>query len=133
MSVGRAAFGTLKELTYQGDHINLLTKKCNRAKCVVKKSERNNQCGLSVLDESIKANKTNVIAGLYYKTDLKEACVISNNLNHECKTNIDIKSEYPFYWLNTIDPYGELFGKSVYCGVNNYRYFLRFIPKDTNK
>jgi len=135
MSVGRAAFGTLKELTYQGDRVNLLTKKCNRKNCGVKKSERQNNCGISVQDQNIRANKTNIIAGLYYETNLKKACVISNNLTKECKTSINASPlyEYPFYWINKIDPYGELFGNSIYCGVNNYRFFLRFSPKDTNK
>ena len=124
MSVGRAAFGTLKEVTYQGDRVNVLTKKCN-----IK------NCGISVQDQNIRANKNNIIAGLYYETNLKKACVVSNNLTKECKTSINASPlyEYPFYWLNKIDPYGELFGNSIYCGVNNYRYFLRFSPKDTNK
>ena len=133
MSVGRAAFGTLKEVKYQGDYINILTRKCSGNRCRLQKGEREKTFTNSILDENIKANKTNIIAGLYYDTNLKGGCVLLNNSTNECMTNINPDSEYPFYWLNTIDPYGELFGNSIYCGVNNYRYFLRFGTKDTNK
>ena len=81
-------------------------------------------------------NKTNLIAGLYSKMDLKEVCTISNgspcsliDTCSGCSTGaiINANSSEPFYQQFTIDPLGTLFGKTA-CGTNNFTSYMVYSP-----
>ena len=80
----------------------------------------------------IPVNKNNLIAGLYYKMNLNNVCVIGDgppcpdiDTCYSCLTaaKIDVSSDEPFYQNNTIDPIGELFGNSQ-CGINNFTHYM---------
>ena len=79
-------------------------------------------------------NKTNLVYGQYSKVNLNNVCTIakgpppsvpcsSANPCDPCQNNepvtIDFASTVPFYFQYTIDPLGELFGRSQ-CGELNY-------------
>lgn len=83
-------------------------------------------------------NKYNLIMGQYTKMDLKDVCVIStgtpptqpcdpNNPCDPCQTSDEVvinpEETNPFYWNATIDPLGELFGKTE-CGELNYKNYI---------
>jgi len=58
----------------------------------------------------------------YTKLDLKGVEVLQLNNPKTVPTNITSISK-PFYEIYTIDPEGELFGKTP-CGLNNYKKYL---------
>jgi hypothetical protein len=93
------------------------------------------KCGL------IATNKYNLVMGQYTKSNLKNVCVVSvgapptkycsnsiTELCDPCQTTDEVEidtssSAPPFYTANTIDPLGELFGKSQ-CGELNYTDYM---------
>jgi len=73
-------------------------------------------------------NKSNLVAGLYSKMDLKNVCTLINGFpcnNIETCTactnavSVNTASTVPLNWTNTIDPVGALFGKTP-CGIQNF-------------
>ena len=125
----KPAFGILREIQYQGDYI--LKKKSKKLnvnsyeKYLSSKKERYTNIRI------IPINKSNIIAGLYYKMDLNNVCVIQKGLpffNTDTCDNakIDADSTKPFYQTNTIDPRGSLFGNSS-CGTNNFTHYMELI------
>jgi hypothetical protein len=69
---------------------------------------------------NLSRNKTNLIIGLYAPLQLTNIPVLS--------TPVTISNTEPFYYSNTIDPSGNLFGKHP-CGILNYTQYMS-IPKN---
>lgn len=105
----KAAFGTLNKNMYQSDYLNKkkgVTMGCNR---LCKKTDVNNT--------KFSTNKYNLIVGQYTEMNLKDVVTVDNITSTPVVINpYDSK---PFYYTNTIDPYGQLFGNSP-CGILNY-------------
>lgn len=126
-----SSFGKLQENLYQSDLIRI--RKALNNKCSNKKAIINNRCLSNV-------NHSNLIYGLYSKMDLTDVCTIGTNIGctadcSPCKIDdnsyqwckINTSSTQPFYYNNTIDPVGELFGKSQ-CGELNYTHYMLYFP-----
>jgi hypothetical protein len=145
----KPTFGTIQEKIVQSDYIQGKKGKityyetpalCHRLRVTNSYDKRNTyntgryiygleKCRL------IPTNKYNLVMGQYTKSNLKNVCVVSVGPPptefcsifkpcDPCQTTdlvpIDISSSAPpFYTVNTIDPLGELFGKSQ-CGELNY-------------
>lgn len=132
-------FGTLQGNLSQSDYIHIKNKRgqClnNLYPCVRNKGTR---LGSSISAISL-INKYNLIMGQYTKLDLKDVCVVStgtpptqpcdpNNPCDPCQTSDEVVIDptnltEPFYWNATIDPLGELFGKTE-CGELNYKNYM---------
>lgn len=107
----KATFGTLKKNMNQSDYLN-------KKKGVCKQRCNNNN------DTYFSMNKYNLIIGQYSKMNLNDITTVENTTATPVIINpSDIN---PFYYTNTIDPYGQLFGKSE-CGSLNY---VRYITPD---
>jgi hypothetical protein len=109
----KAAFGTLKKNMYQSDYLNKkkgISINCNR---FCKK--------IDVNSTEFSANKYNLIIGQYTEMNLKDVVTVDNITSTPVVINpSDAK---PFYYTNTIDPYGQLFGTSP-CGILNYNHYI---------
>jgi hypothetical protein len=125
----KSTFGTLQEELYQSDYINKKKQQC----CPI-----------------LNVNKTNLIIGQYTKLNLYNVCTVSNgpppsipcefnNVCNPCQDDNVVKidanpnytGKYDTFNLNyTIDPLGELFGKTS-CGVLNYTNYMVFNPPNT--
>jgi len=162
----KPAFGTLKEVIFQSEYLK--NKKSKRSFCT---SE--SQCGrvtkadsynhMNLYRQGFRLNKlkscnalpfdkTNLIANLYSKMDMKYACSFTNGLpcvnpeltyaNDSCglvppccstaclgsKTlTVGTNATNPFNFTNTIDPVGDLFGKTQ-CGTENFTHYMYFSP-----
>jgi len=120
----KSTFGTLQEELYQSDYINRKKNKCNTI---------------------LPINKSNLIVGQYTKLNLYDVCTVSNGFppsnpcefNNDCNpcqdsgeeaiVKIDGSSGIQFNLKYTIDPLGELFGKTP-CGILNYTNYMVFNP-----
>ena len=123
----KSTFGTLQEELYQSDYINKKKQQCNTI---------------------LPVNKSNLIVGQYTKLNLYNVCTVSNgpppsipcDFNNDCNpcqddaivmidpNNPDNPKNSDAFYLNyTIDPLGELFGKTS-CGVLNYTNYMIFNP-----
>ena len=146
----KPAFGTLKQVVYQSDYLE--RKKALRTVCT---SQAN--CGQIKNAKSYKQineynegfrlkqarnctilpfNKSNLIINLYSKMDLKYACPLINGFPctnptsclDACKASKTISNtDKAFNWFHTIDPVGDLFGKTQ-CGIENYTNYMVFNP-----
>ena len=98
-------------------------------------------------------DKTNLIANLYSKMEMQHTCSFINgfttcvdseltyendscgNIPECCKDacsgsktlTVGTNATLPFNFTNTIDPVGELFGKSQ-CGTYNFTHYMYFNP-----
>jgi len=75
-------------------------------------------------DNSFK--KTNLVSNLYTKENLKGVCVARNitATKNTCSPKIasidaNLSKTNPLYYNYSIDPRGQLFGRTP-CGLNNY-------------
>lgn len=126
----KSTFGTLQEELYQSDYIN----------------KKKQQCG-----PILNINKSNLIIGQYTKLNLYNVCTVSNGpppstpceFNNDCNpcqddnvviinpSNTSNAGYSDAFYLNyTIDPLGELFGKTS-CGALNYTNYMIFNPPTT--
>ena len=134
----KSTFGTLQEELYQSDYIRRkkgLSLYCNSPICktnrVSSSYEKINLFNLGRCTD--KLQYSNLISGQYTKMDLKDVCSVSrghpptepcsslvpcNPCQNSNPVIIDTSDE-PFYYNHTIDPLGELFGRSQ-CGELNY-------------
>ena len=125
----KSTFGTLQEELNQSDYISIKKRKCNSILYT-------NKSNLIVRPQ---LNKSNLIIGQYTKLNLYNVCNVSkgpppanpcefNNCN-PCQdiVTINASSTNPFYFDYTIDPLGELFGKTS-CGILNYTNYMVFNP-----
>ncbi len=107
----KAAFGTLKKNMYQSDYLNKkknVVTNCNNRLCKTQSSY-------------FSENKYNLIIGQYTEMNLKDVVTVDNITSTPVVINpYDTK---PFYYTNTIDPYGQLFGKSQ-CGILNFNHYI---------
>ena len=118
----KPTFGTLREELNQSDYINRKKNKC--------------------CNNNLPVNKSNLIVGQYTKLNLYNVCTVSNGpppsmpcdsindcniCNEDDIVKIDANSQVPFYFYYTIDPLGELFGKTP-CGILNYTNYMVFNP-----
>jgi hypothetical protein len=145
---GKPAFSTLTKPGYQSDYIsikkaNTLYYNCDKKTCnkltktsnydrynlFYKKQYLNNKNRLPF-------DKTDLIAGLYAKMNLKNVCTVSTgspcSLAENCSgcstgAIVNVNSPNPFYQINTVDPLGELFGRSA-CGTNNFTSYMVYTP-----
>jgi hypothetical protein len=151
---GKPAFGTLTQVVYQGDYIS--NKKAKLLYCLNRDKTNCNKLAktpnykeynlynkgryLNALDNGciLPFDKTNLIAGQYSKMNLTDVCtVIDGNPCSQidscpgCLTGASIDARpsntQPFYQTNTIDPVGNLFGKSE-CGTNNFTRYMVYSP-----
>jgi hypothetical protein len=145
----KPTFGTLRSNTFQSDYIT--NKKSRLAYCNASK-KCNNSSGsyyqMKLLNNGrrlsynylaknnlVPFNKSNLIAGLYSKMDLKDICTLisefpCNNIDGSCiectyPVSVDVLSDVPFNWTNTIDPVGALFGNTP-CGIENFTDYMKF-------
>lgn len=137
-SSAKSTFGTLKQNCYQSDYINRIKRKktfCNNQTTCDRQNIFNNLDNCNIFS----TNKYNLIVGQYTKSNMKNVCVVSvgspptqycSNLNpcDPCQTTDQVpiivsSSAIPFYMANTIDPLGELFGRSQ-CGELNYNKYM---------
>jgi len=90
-------------------------------------------------------NKSNLIIGQYTKSNLQDICTISDIFPYSkpapcsdddpcdpCQNNNPViidptTATQPFYLTNTIDPLGQLFGKTQ-CSELNYTHYMEFYP-----
>ena len=120
----KPTFGTLQEELYQSDYIKKKKQQCN---------------------DIVPVNKSNLIIGQYTKLNLYNVCTVSNGpppsthceFNNECSpcqdediviinpNNNTTSYNDAFYMNYTIDPLGELFGKTS-CGTLNYTNYMIF-------
>jgi hypothetical protein len=118
----KPTFAILRDKSYQSDYIKI---KKSRNLCQCKKT-----CTTKIV------NTGNLIMGQYSKLDLTGVCTVipttpcANFSDCDpCKTKdpvpIATNSNNPFYYNNTIDPIGELFGNSQ-CGEQNYARYMVF-------
>ena len=147
----KPTFGTLKEQMFQSDYITRKKSKntfCANSTVYSKVKQVNSYETLNSFNLGIclnnyrvleQVNKYNLISAQYSKFNLNNVCTVSkgappskpcNNENpcDPCQNNdaiiIDtLTSSVPFYWGQTIDPLGELFGKSQ-CGELNYTKYM---------
>ena len=145
----KSTFGTLQEELNQSDYINRKKRKCNTILYTNKSNTilYTNKSNLIVRPQLNKSNlivrpqlnKSNLIIGQYTKSNLYNVCNVSkgpppanpcefNNCN-PCQdiVTINASSTNPFYFDYTIDPLGELFGKTS-CGILNYTNYMVFNP-----
>lgn len=108
----KAAFGTLKKNMYQSDYLN---KKKGVAMACKKHCSNNNR------DTIFLTNKYNLIIGQYTEMNLKDVITVDNITS--TPVVINPYDTIPFYYTNTIDPYGQLFGNSQ-CGISNYVHYI---------
>lgn len=66
-------------------------------------------------------DKTNLNINLITKLDLKDVCVIKNNVTNQCPTTI--VDDNLLYTKYEIDPNGKLFGNNR-CDINNFTNYL---------
>ncbi len=127
----KSTFGTLQEELNQSDYINRKKRKCN----TILYTNKSNTI--------LYTNKSNLIVGQYTKLDLYNVCNVSKgsppaipcDFNNNCNpcqdiVTINASSANPFYFDYTIDPLGELFGKTS-CGILNYTNYMVFNPPKT--
>jgi len=125
----KSAFGNIKESIHQSDYIDRVKHKnssCGRIKCnhqyksyYKSKQIINTKCDLSF-------NKNNLESNLFTKQNLKDVCIITQegptcNQNN-CNTGYNYSGTQPLYYNFTIDPCGQLFGKTQQ-GVLNFTNF----------
>lgn len=77
----------------------------------------------------LKADRSKIISASYLKENLNNVCTVGNG--YPCAGGlipcgscgnvaaVNPGAMYPFFWTNTIDPVGELYGNYP-CGVLNY-------------
>jgi hypothetical protein len=118
----KPTFGNLRDNLYQSDYIQ---KKKSKHLCQCKKS-----CNTKIV------NTGNLIMGQYSKLDLTGVCTAIPttpcNKIDDCEpcqmkepVPIPPTENVPFYYNNTLDPLGTLFGNSQ-CGEQNYARFMVF-------
>jgi hypothetical protein len=151
---GKPAFGTLTQVVYQGDYISNKKAKllyclnsdktsCNKLTKAINYGQYNlynKGRYLNALTNGciLPFNKTNLITGQYSKMNLDSVCTVIDG--YPCSqidscpgceigasVNADINATEPFYQTNTIDPVGNLFGKSE-CGINNFTRYMVYNP-----
>lgn len=146
-------FGVLRENLYQSDYIRRKNGKivyCNAPSYCNKIKSANNYNTANLFNlgrysrnlenttNIISANKTNLIMGLYTKCDLNGVCTVIPTTPCDSIDScvpcilkepvpINLSSSEPFYWNNTIDPVGELFGNTQ-CGELNYTKYMVINP-----
>ncbi len=113
----KATFGTLKKNMYQSDYLN---KKKGVAMACEKHCSNNR-------DTIFSTNKYNLIIGQYTEMNLKDVITVDNITS--TPVVINPSDTIPFYYTNTIDPYGQLFGDSQ-CGISNYLHYI--VPETKN-
>jgi hypothetical protein len=150
----KSTFGTLQEELNQSDYINRKKRKCNtilytnKSNTILYTNKSNLIIGRKQLNKSNlivgkQLNKSNLIVGQYTKLDLYNVCNVSKGpppaipceFNNDCNpcqdsVTINASSTNPFYFNYTIDPLGELFGKTS-CGILNYTNYMVFNPPKT--
>ncbi len=126
MSQAFKTFGTIRENLYQSDYI-------------IRKKKRINYCKknkLHCVPNLETFNKSNLIYGQYSASNLQNVCTVSKGPpptkpdSKPCQAAgviINQTETTPFYWNYTIDPLGELFGRSQ-CGELNYTQYMIFKP-----
>ena len=153
----KPAFGTYKENLYQSDYLNRKKAKhtycitpayCNKLTTATNYAFINSfrlgryARGLETCN-IIPVNKGNLIMGQYTKMDLKDVCTASNGPPptmecgndapcDPCQNNSPVilnqsTNTTPFYWNTTVDPLGNLYGRSQ-CGELNYTHYMIFNP-----
>jgi hypothetical protein len=80
----------------------------------------------SLLDK-VSFGAGNLNLNLFTKLDLKNVCVVQNNLG-VCGPSIDANFDATY----KIDPEGELFGNTI-CGTYNYQQYLALISDSESK
>lgn len=154
----KPTFGNLKEKISQSDYINRKKGKyiyCTTPSFCNKPIKSNSYAMINSFNlgryainvennNSIPVNRSNLIFGQYSKLDLNNVCTVSKGAppNKYCSVEnpcnpcqnpgtviIDTSvTAEPFYFGQTIDPLGELFGSSQ-CGELNYtKYMVLNIP-----
>ena len=150
---GKPAFGTLTQVVYQGDYIT--NKKAKLLYCLNQDKTSCNKLTkapnykeynlynkgryLNALDKGciLPFNKTNLITGQYSKMNLSSVCTVIDGFPCSqidscpgCLNGASIDATTatePFYQTNTIDPVGDLFGKTQ-CGINNFTRYMVYKP-----
>lgn len=147
----KPTFGTLRENLYQSDYIKVKRNKLAYCKSNwvynrIKKPNYYRFINSFNVGPNLATgiNKGNLIMGQYTKLNLNHVCTVAVGPPptepcstifdcYPCQNNepVTINSctchDEPFYYCNTIDPNGELFGASQ-CGELNYTHYMGFTP-----
>ena len=118
----KPTFGTIQPLFYGSDYIKnkkarLLN--CNCYPVLQKRSYANYYLDVDFKLFRNEVNRTNLVYGLYSKENLKYVETLANNTIPTTPAQKVNPSNTPFYQYYTIDPKGELFGRTP-CGINNF-------------
>ena len=148
----KPTFGTLKEKIVQSDYINRKKSKnvyCTNPKLCGKIKNANSYATLNSFNLGLRlenrniahVNKYNLIMAQYSKLNLNGVCTVSKGApptTHcssetpcdPCQNNepVIFSTTEPFYWGQTIDPLGELFGRTQ-CGELNYVKYMVIDPQ----
>ena len=126
-TLGNETFGKLNPSTPAGCYTNKKRTQysyCNPSRCVKVQNYQDLYTLRAAVDlkyhnnqNIIKAQKNNLVSGLYTELDLNGVKVISNSTTNVSPTTINFVS-LPYIDYN-IDPSGELFGNTI-CGLNNF-------------
>jgi hypothetical protein len=148
----KPTFGSLNQNIYQSDYITRKKAKltycttkafCNKVKITNSYANLNAYnlgryvYGLDTCNV-IPINKGNLVMGQYTKLNLNGVCTVipttpCDNIDDcvPCSNNspvpVNATNTEPFYFSNTIDPIGQLFGASQ-CGELNYTQNMVFYP-----
>lgn len=144
----KPTFGTLRENLCQSDYINRkkgIYNYCNSKPYCQKLKISQSYNNLYSFNNTrlhtkciLPINKTDLIASQYSKLDLQNVCTVSAGPppgpppskigDYTCQqVYINPNSTTPFYYNNTIDPLGELFGRTQ-CGELNYTDYMVLNP-----
>jgi hypothetical protein len=151
----KPTFGNLRESLYQSEYINKKKGKityCENRRPCARLQNADSYDEINVFNSGLYAyrlrscpiipcSKDNLVVGQYTKMNLKDVCVVieappcsnPDTLCPACEDKdtfrIDLSSTAPFYQNNTIDPQGELFGRTE-CGENNFSKYMVYNGKN---
>lgn len=141
-----STFGKLKETIYQNEYIYLKKGKsqfcntncCNKLSTVVSYNTKNLFNNTQNYNRTLNSvDQQNLVSGQYSIMDLSGVCTViqgspcvpiydCSSCDLTCPINVKTATK-PFYFTNTIDPLGSLFGNSQ-CGELNWTRYKQFIP-----
>ena len=128
----KPTFGTLKDNLYQSDYIKIKKNRNNCNQSVYRLGKCHSTCN--------SVNLGNLIMGQYSKMNLTDVCTVIPTtpctIIDDCEpcimkypVSVPPLEDIPFYYSNTIDPVGSLFGKTQCGEKNSARYMVLDMPK----
>jgi hypothetical protein len=123
----KPAFGTVRPLFYQNDYLNIKKRNALFVKPNINARTFDYESFyLLRYNRSLRnqVNQSNLIYNLYSVENLANINTVSTNSNTSIETSSVNPTNQPFYKYYTIDPNGQLFGRSQ-CGELNYFNYMQ--------